>query len=89
LRLWDTATGAPTAAPLNTSDSVTDAAISPDGRLAASTTLDGNLLLSPAIADPGQLCDKLTANMSHTQWRDWVSPGIDYIAVCPGLPIPA
>jgi len=27
--------------------------------------------------------------MSHQQWRDWVSPDIDYIEVCPGLPIPA
>ena len=45
------------------------------------------MLLSPAIADPAQLCDKLSANMSRKQWRDWVSPGIDYIAVCPGLPI--
>jgi WD40 repeat protein len=88
MRLWDTATGRPTAAPLSRSDTVTDAAISPDGRLVASTTLDGNMLLSPAVADPSQLCDKLSANMSHQQWRDWVSPGIGYIKVCPGLPVP-
>jgi hypothetical protein len=25
--------------------------------------------------------------MSHQQWRDWVSPDIDYIQVCPRLPI--
>ena len=30
---------------------------------------------------------KLTANMSHRQWRDWVSPDIDYIKACPDLPI--
>ena len=24
---------------------------------------------------------------SHQQWRDWVSPDIDYIEVCPGLPL--
>jgi hypothetical protein len=29
----------------------------------------------------------LTANMSHKQWRDWVSPDIGYITACPGLPI--
>jgi hypothetical protein len=46
------------------------------------------MLLSPAVADPSQLCDKLSANMSHQQWRDWVSPGIGYIKVCPGLPVP-
>ena len=27
------------------------------------------------------VCAKLTANMSHQQWRDWVSPDIDYIKV--------
>jgi WD40 repeat protein len=88
LRLWDTTTGTPTAAPLARSDTITSVAISPDGRLVASTTLDGTMLLSPAIADTGQLCDKLSANMSRTQWRDWVSPGIGYITACPGLPVP-
>ena len=34
------------------------------------------------------MCAKLTTNMSHQQWRDWVSPDIDYIKVCPDLPIP-
>jgi WD40 repeat protein len=87
LRLWDTSTGIPTAAPVATSAGVTSVAISPDGRLAASATEDGTLLLSPAIADPAQLCDKLSANMSRKQWRDWVSPAIPYITVCPGLPI--
>ena len=33
------------------------------------------------------MCAKLTTNMSHQQWRDWVSPDIDYIKVCPDLPI--
>jgi len=28
------------------------------------------------------MCAKLTANMSHQQCRDWVSPGIDHIKVC-------
>lgn len=87
LRLWDTASGAPTAAPLARPDTVTGVAISPDGRLAASTALDGTMQLTPAIADSDQLCDKLSTNMSHQQWRDWVSPGIDYIAVCRGLPV--
>jgi hypothetical protein len=25
------------------------------------------------------MCAKLTTNTSHQQWRDWVSPDIDYI----------
>ena len=28
----------------------------------------------------------LTANMSHQQWQDWVSPDIGYINVCPDRP---
>jgi WD40 repeat protein len=87
LRLWDSSTGAPTAAALTRSDLVESVAISPDGRLAASASLDGTMLLSPAIADLTQLCDKLASNMSRKQWRDWVSPDIPYITVCPGLPI--
>ena len=30
----------------------------------------------------------LTATVSHKEWRDWVSPDIEYIEQCPGLPIP-
>jgi hypothetical protein len=25
--------------------------------------------------------------MSRQQWNDWVSPAIDYIKVCPNLPV--
>jgi len=89
VRLWDTATGQPTAAPQTGSDTITSVAVSPDGRLAASTRNDGTMRLSPAITDTSQLCSKLQSNMSHKQWRDWVSPGIGYITVCPGLPIAA
>ena len=43
--------------------------------------------LWPAYPDAASaLCAKLTTNMSHQQWRDWVSPDIDYIKVCPDLP---
>jgi hypothetical protein len=34
------------------------------------------------------LCAKLTPNMCIQQWREWVSPDIDYIPACPDLPIP-
>jgi hypothetical protein len=27
--------------------------------------------------------------MSHQQWDEWVSPDIDYIELCPDLPIRA
>ena len=41
----------------------------------------------PLTPTPAMLCAKLTTNMSHQQWRDWVSPDIDYIKVCPDLPV--
>jgi len=28
-----------------------------------------------------------TANMSYKQWHDWVSPVIDFIKVCPNVPV--
>ena len=37
---------------------------------------------------PDELCAKLTRNMSRKEWREWVSPDIDYVKQCPDLPIP-
>jgi hypothetical protein len=47
------------------------------------TVRHGRRFPNPASA----MCDKLTTNMSHRQWRDWLSPNIDYIKVSPNLPI--
>ena len=88
VRLWDTSTGKPTASPQTRPDTVTGVAVSPDGKLTASASANGTVMLSSALADPTQLCDKLPANMSHKQWNDWVSPGIGYIQLCPSLPVP-
>jgi hypothetical protein len=30
------------------------------------------------------MCAKLTTNK---QWREWTSPDIDYIKICPDLPV--
>ena len=68
---------------------VSSVAFSPDGMRIASTSGDDTVRVWPAYPDAtSKLCAKLTTNMSHQQWRDWVSPDIDYIEACPGLPIP-
>jgi WD40 repeat protein len=90
LRLWDTSTGRAAAAPLTSTDIIDSVALSPDGRLAAVGRIDdvdAATTLSPARADPAQLCDKLVANMSHKQWNDWVSPAIGYKTLCRDLPV--
>jgi hypothetical protein len=41
----------------------------------------------PSRAKPEVLCAKLTTNMSHQQWNEWVLTEIDDMKVCPDLPI--
>jgi WD40 repeat protein len=57
---------------------VTSVAFSPGHRL-ATASWDKTVRLWPGPVDlPQMLCDKLATNMSHQQWRDWVSPDIDH-----------
>src|SRR6478672_8088018 len=79
--------GARNAGPANP-DAVASVAFSPDGKTIVSGAGDNNLRVWPTYPDPvSAMCSKLAANMSHKQWRDWVSPDIDYIKGCPGLPV--
>lgn len=90
LRLWDANNGQPIGQPLQGhKDQVSSVAFSPDGKRIVSGSYDTTLRLWPVIEGwADELCKKLTRNMSHKEWREWVSPDIKYIDQCPGLPIP-
>ncbi len=61
-------------------------AFSPGGKRIASVGFDDTVRLCRTYPDPASvICGKLTTNMSHQQWRDWVSPDIDYIKAWPDL----
>jgi WD40 repeat protein len=88
VRLWDVKTHKQVGDPLmGHSEQVISVAWRPDGNSFASASNDGTLRVWPASADPAEMCAKLTANMSHKQWNEWVSPDIGYKKVCPDLPV--
>ena len=96
VRLWDVDTRQAVGQPLvrqpnaGLGSAVSSVTISPDGRHIAAHHADGTVVVWPGPdAWPDMLCAKLTNNMSRQQWREWVSPGIEFIEVCPGLHVPA
>ena len=90
VRVWDADTGQPVGQPLTGHTELRDQrGVQPRRNHASSPAAgDNNLRVWPTYPDPASaMCSKLAANMSHKQWRDWVSPDIDYIKGCPGLPV--
>ncbi|OHT78106.1 hypothetical protein BKG69_15765 [Mycobacteroides chelonae] len=91
VRIWDIATGQQLGIPLDPIDDIDLVAFTGDGReiLAASKSRGTFWVRWPGPAQwPDLLCDKLTSNMSRTQWKQWVSPDIEYVPGCPSLPVP-
>ena len=90
LQLWDARSGQPFGVPLPVSPlGVGSVAFSPDGTRIVSGARNGALHLwpGPKTADM-LLCSKLTRNLSHAQWAEWISPNVAYQRPCPDLPEP-
>jgi WD40 repeat protein len=90
LQFWETNDGAPIGPALTADEStfnpVLSLAFSPDGsRLMTGGSLGMTVWPAPDTW-AGLLCAKLTRNLSPAQWREWISPEIEYQVQCPGLP---
>jgi WD40 repeat protein len=91
VRLWNADTYQPIGNPLEGHDNwVHSVAFSPDDKWIVSGGADENLRLWRAPTDhlTDLVCSKLNANMSHQQWKQWVSRWIWYNKRCPTLPVP-
>ena len=91
LRFWDAGTGDPVGEPLKAPTKgatlLTKIVVGRDDR--AIYTTDQLVWPGPATWHD-DLCQKITTNMTHKQWRDWISPdpNIGYRTLCSGLPTP-
>ncbi|MDH2414454.1 TIR domain-containing protein [Nocardioides sp. CER19] len=88
VRVWDARTGDGIGDPLiGHWDQVVDAVFTPDDLRVLSGSQDGTIRTWPVPPDGyGALCAKLTQNPSRDEWRKEMPQGVDYHALCPGLP---
>jgi WD40 repeat protein len=91
LHLWDATNGQPLGSALKGHKTIVrSVAFSPDGKLIVSGSQDETVRLWDVFEGwADALCFKVGRNMSHQEWRDWVSPDINYIEQCPGWPMPS
>jgi WD40 repeat protein len=90
VRVWDARTGEGIGDPLiGHWDVVADAVFTPDNLRVLSGSRDGTIRTWPVPLDGyGALCAKLTQNPSREQWLAEMPQGVDYIVLCPQLPVP-
>lgn len=91
VRVWTVETGKQHGPPLTHSYysmRIMDLTFSDDGHRIVCAEYDGSLLTFPVMTNDEHLRAKLTANTSREQWREWISPDIPYMEICPGMPIP-
>jgi len=88
--IWSAVEGKAVGSPLRGHEgSITAVAVSPVGTHFASADDKGLIRIWPAPPLwPQVLCGKLMRNMSRQEWAEWVSPALEYVVLCPGLPVP-
>jgi WD40 repeat protein len=62
-------------------------ALAPDGSFFATADASKILVWPGPQRWADIICSKLVWNMSHEQWREWISPAIPYREQCQGLPL--
>jgi WD40 repeat protein len=89
LQVRDVQTGRPVGNPmLGHTGAVSTVNFTADGNHIVSRGADGWMLWPGPNSWRDELCNKLTANMTRAEWRDWVSPTIEYQKACPSLDVP-
>lgn len=83
LHLWEASSGRPLGEPLQGhSAGVITVAFAARDRIIISRGVDGWMAWPGPSQWRDELCGKLTANMTTSEWNDWVSPSIAYQEAC-------
>jgi hypothetical protein len=88
MRLWDTLNVRPLGRPMNCHALGTlpvAVSLTPDGQRIASVDWDPTRRLWPKPVQwmwPTPVCAKLSQNVSHQQWRNWVAADVGHSQIC-------